>query len=831
MYTTFLSRCLAACRGRRMLREAVVPSPCRAGMAARTRPLLASFAFTLTLAWVALPATSAQQPAPEDPAALVAEAQSLWKKGEREQALAIIRKAIRLAPDNPAAYVELAGMYLTLGDNSKARSAVEDAIKVAPNHAPAHQRLGLVLRKAGDPEGAIRAARRALSLNPDTQVAANSHWTIALALKQLKRSAEAAEEFARAADGYRKVIRAKPTDHDAHVLLGELLFELRKFEEAESVYRRALELNPQDFSSAHNLGAVYLNQGKKDEAVRYFQQYLRLNPKANDRIQIEQRIKRLQANPLPRVLSQLLLDAATVGDVAWVRSLLAKGADANFESGFHTPLSSAAQAGQTEVVKLLLAHGAKDEGGAAIVAAYVQGHAQIEELLERGATRPRNPKVVQRLLFAAINKSDLSRFRSLLDAGSSDKDELLSYLVSQEVAPIEMVRLLLGKGARVNQKSNYMTPLMHAADKGHVEVLKLLLAKGAQVNDRTYEGTALTLAAGRGNLDVVRLLLEAGADVSQQGRSGTTALIVAAARSNLEVMRLLLDKGAGVNGTDAYGGATALMSADSADKVKLLVARGARVNAKDRRSGTALMAAASRDNVEVVSALLSSGADVNARNSEGSTALNYALESGYLHRQRKVNVKVIQLLLGKGADVNTQNQDGETALMQAVRCGNAEVVQLLLKGGADVGAVDTLDNTAHVLAYRLGHAELVKLLEGAAPQKPPARVRNAFLRAAVERQDAGKVKELLEAGADPNYAFAVGYRQKNIRDTVLVLAAGREHAAIVQMLLDKGADVNAQGLVYGSESGIKLGTALDAAEFHKHPDVIALLRRAASKKK
>jgi len=51
------------------------------------------------------------------------------------------------------------------------------------------------------------------------------------------------------------------------------------------------------------------------------------------------------------------------------------------------------------------------------------------------------------------------------------------------------------------------------------------------------------------------------------------------------------------------------------------------------------------------------------------------------------------------------------------------------------------------------------------------------------------------------------------------------------MLLDKGADVNAKGLVYGSEGGIKFGTALEAAEFSRHPEVVALLKKSAATKK
>jgi ankyrin repeat protein len=67
---------------------------------------------------------------------------------------------------------------------------------------------------------------------------------------------------------------------------------------------------------------------------------------------------------------------------------------------------------------------------------------------------------------------------------------------------------------------------------------------------------------------------------------------------------------------------------------------------------------------------------------------------------------------------------------------------------------------------------------------------------------------------------------KNIKRRVLVLAASLGQAGIVQLLLDKGADVNAQGLISGSEHGLKYGTALEAAELSNKPEVVAVLRKA-----
>jgi ankyrin repeat protein len=52
------------------------------------------------------------------------------------------------------------------------------------------------------------------------------------------------------------------------------------------------------------------------------------------------------------------------------------------------------------------------------------------------------------------------------------------------------------------------TPLMHAAycDEASVELIRLLLAKGADVNATGEDETALSLAAKRGETEVTRLL-------------------------------------------------------------------------------------------------------------------------------------------------------------------------------------------------------------------------------------------------------------------------------------------------------------------------------------
>src|SRR6185369_1575774 len=134
---------------------------------------------------------------------------------------------------------------------------------------------------------------------------------------------------------------------------------------------------------------------------------------------------------------------------------------------------------------------------------------------------------------------------------------------------------------------------------------------------------------------------------------------------SLDTMRLLLDKGADVNARNAAGASALLWAVTDLAKVRLLVERGADVNVESSLGHTALeLAAMSDGSAETVRLLLAHGAN--------SKAVDKMIKMSTLHAAA----------LGNDTD-----SLGSTPLMYAAQNGNLEAVKVLLAKGANVNVV------------------------------------------------------------------------------------------------------------------------------------------------
>src|SRR5579871_2620393 len=229
------------------------------------------------------------------------------------------------------------------------------------------------------------------------------------------------------------------------------------------------------------------------------------------------------------------------------------------------------------------------EGSTPFMYAVVYGTAdKIERLLQKGADpNARNDAGATALMWAA---TDLSKTRVLLrhhaDVNARSNDMHTPLIVAaRKPGNVAVVRLLLDNGANPNPNAHPVTeysPLTEAALSGDPAIVELLLSKGADV--KATKDVAIANAVDVGCSKCLSLLAAHPID----RESTSLALADIAQIGDLKAVRLMLDLGADVRFYDPLG-RTALMYAAASDllpldEVKLLVERGADVNAIDRHN-------------------------------------------------------------------------------------------------------------------------------------------------------------------------------------------------------------------------------------------------------
>jgi len=233
----------------------------------------------------------------------------------------------------------------------------------------------------------------------------------------------------------------------------------------------------------------------------------------------------------------------------------------------------------------------------------------------------------------AIDGEDVESVKELLAAGHSASTPIVHgertttpLVLACWRANMEIVRLLVEAGADVNtlEKTRMVnavgevhwfltSPLEHVVCKD-LEIVRYLIGKGARVNEKLTNGvTVLNLPAYKGDLETLEVLISAGGDVNAVDDIGYTPLKHAVMGRQPESIRMLVAKGAKVNQapTKVNAGETALHIAIGRgfpDIVKLLLELKANPNAKSKYEGTPLQLAQKGDQDDIVAILKAAGA-------------------------------------------------------------------------------------------------------------------------------------------------------------------------------------------------------------------------------
>ena len=372
------------------------------------------------------------------------------------------------------------------------------------------------------------------------------------------------------------------------------------------------------------------------------------------------------------------------GSVAMIRLLLDAGADPNSANpGGETALMTAARTGSVAAVTLLLDRGANvnakdtEHAQTALMWAVLEDHPEIVKLLlDRGAdihaatsvTITKGEYVAARP--AAASGTGIIRQRAL----PTPNGGMTPLLFAVRDGNSEMVRLLLKRGANINQSSgNHTTPLIIALLNGQVGLATELLEKGADPNAADdYQRAALFAA-----IDLRNFNHEKYGDLPTDGRDP------------LDLIRALLRKGADPNRRTDTVPVHGLMQFDASW-----------VNFDGQ---TPFVRAALSGDIEVMRLLLASGADPNIKTTQGTTALmaasgiNWIPGQTYSHSEEEY-VEAVKLCLDRGADVNAANSLGLEAIHGAANRGWVSIIQILADHGAKLDVKDNAGRTPMIFA-------------------------------------------------------------------------------------------------------------------------------------
>jgi ankyrin repeat protein len=277
--------------------------------------------------------------------------------------------------------------------------------------------------------------------------------------------------------------------------------------------------------------------------------------------------------------------------------------------------------------------------------------------------------------------------------------------------------------------------------------------------------------------------------VNAKDRLDTTPLHYAALYGSAEEVRILLDRGAVVDARNKSDATPLIYAAYSFDKTRALVEKGASVNVQTAKGMTPLLIAVSvYGNTDTVRYLISKGADFKGQAKHGSDVLQTAAQ--------KADTETLRLLLDKGADPRKADEGGYTALINAMSASDPARVRMLIAAGSDVNAANTDSGRVKNGPIDLIHMTPIFL---AAPDAPTP-----------------VVKALLTAGARVDEA-------DHRKITPLMAAVSNDDPKLetIRVLIASHADVNATD--HNGES------VLDWAMKYKNPEVLAILQAAGAK--
>jgi len=191
-----------------------------------------------------------------------------------DPAVDLFQRAVERYPNSPRLIIGLGMALYSRGNYDQAVKALLRGADMSASDSNCYYFLSKAYDSSpGQADEVIQHFRRFMELQPQN---AKAPYYYAMSVWKGRRAQDASVDFQQIESLLKRSVKLDPKFPEAHLQLGNLYSDQKKYETAVPEYERAIALND-DLADAHyRLGQAYVHLGRKDEAQQQLTIYQKL---------------------------------------------------------------------------------------------------------------------------------------------------------------------------------------------------------------------------------------------------------------------------------------------------------------------------------------------------------------------------------------------------------------------------------------------------------------------------------------------------------------------------------------------------------------------------
>ena len=207
------------------------------------------------------------------------------KQAGAQMKAGVLNAALASVPKPAVELYERALASAQRGETDQAIDDLKRAVSLYPRFGLALNELGVQYLRKGELDKAAEALAKVLQISPE---AAEPSLNYGIVLLQQKKFADAEKQL-------RDAVKKNDQAYTAHLYFGITLIYVKNYTEAEAELRKAIAIGGAKASQAHYyLGGLYWQTGKHQQAADELETFLKLEPKAANADKLRNTIKELR---------------------------------------------------------------------------------------------------------------------------------------------------------------------------------------------------------------------------------------------------------------------------------------------------------------------------------------------------------------------------------------------------------------------------------------------------------------------------------------------------------------------------------------------------------